>query len=246
MPFLRNLLFDTWPVVVHAHGSHAHKPQWPPIRQALFGSPSPTWTTPPELTLLTCNNGHPAMGLWEESLQRAGLQCQVLGQGIDPWVNSRHKPQLLARAASEARTPYLLYADSRDAVLIDDPARALERFLAFDCELVMGADMMSWPALPTFRRFEQGLPGARQSEFRYLNGGTWIGRRETVLELFTAACEIDPVPEAADSEQGLLRQLLPRFHPRIQLDYRCQIFQNVGFVSRDIFQLSSLQSSHGR
>ena len=241
MSFLRNLLFDTWPVVVHAHGSHAHKPQWPPIRQALFET-RPAYTEPENLTIVTCNNGHPSMGLFEESCRRAGLSCQVLGHGIEPWVNSQHKPRLLTEAARAATTEFMLYADSRDAVLIDDPQKALDRFLVLGCDLLMGADMMSWPALPAFRKFEKSIPGASQTDFRYLNGGTWIGRTRAVEEFFREALVTAPVPEAADSEQGILRQLFPRFYPRVQLDYRCQIFQNVGFVTRDIFELTCGQA----
>lgn len=238
MSFLRNRLFDTWPVLVHAHGSHAHKPQWPPIREALFEASPPRYGRPPELTLVTCNNGHPSMGLFEESLRRVGLQCRVLGHGIDPWVNSQHKPRLLLEAARTVDTELMLYADSRDAVLIDDPQRAVDLFRSLDCELLMGADMMSWPALPAFRKFEKAVPEAAGTDFRYLNGGTWIGRAAFVQEFFEAALQTAPVPEASDSEQGILRQLFPRFYPRVRLDYRCQIFQNVGFVTRDIFELT--------
>ncbi|MEW6280879.1 MAG: glycosyltransferase domain-containing protein [Candidatus Eremiobacterota bacterium] len=238
MGFLRNTLFDTYPVVVHAHGSHSFKPQWPPIRERLFRDPPATFRPCADLTVITCNNGHESMGLFERSLERAGLSCTVLGQGVEPWVNSRNKPPLLLEAALAATTPYLLYADSRDAVLIDDPARAVEVFRATGCGLLFGGDRMSWPALPAFRRFEQGLDGARDSDFRYLNGGTWIGRREFVVEFFREACRTPPVPEAPESEQGILRQLFPRFYPEVRLDYRCQVFQNVGFVPTSIFELT--------
>jgi hypothetical protein len=34
-----NKQFGTSPVVIHAHGSHDHKPNWPPIKNAFFATP---------------------------------------------------------------------------------------------------------------------------------------------------------------------------------------------------------------
>jgi hypothetical protein len=228
---LTNRLYGTQPVVVHAHGLLVHKPAWAPIRDALFAEAPQHVAPTSELTLLTCNNGHDAMGLFERSVARLGLTCLVRGQGIDPWLNSRDKPRVLRDALQEITTEFVLYADSRDAVLIDDPARAVDAFARRGgCDLLFGGDRINWPALPRFKQFEQALPGAAASEFRFLNGGAWIGRTAYCRDVFRRACELPPLPEAPDSEQGILKALLMEISPRAQIDYRCEIFQNIGFV----------------
>ena len=236
-PGLVNRQFGTRPIVVHAHGVLRHQPAWPRIREAVFAAPERRLGPLPGLTLVTCNNGHPAMGLFERSASRLGLDVLVCGHGIDPWVNSRDKPRVLSAALETIETELVLYADSRDAVLLDDPRIAVD-LLPGDCDLLLGGDRINWPALPRFRDFERALTGAGQSDFRYLNGGAWIGRTAFCREFFAEAAMILPLPEADDSEQGILKTLFPKFYPRMRLDYRCEIFQNIGFVMADIFDLT--------
>jgi len=235
---LLNRQFHSRPLVVHAQGHHEHKPHWKPIKEAFFARPPRHLALPEQLTLITCNNGHAAMGMFERSLGHLGLPCLVRGQGIHPWLNSQHKPQVLAEALREISTPYTLYADSRDALLLGDPRILVERFERdFSADLIFGADRMSWPPRKEFTDFENSLPGASESDFRYLNGGVWMGKTGFCREFFEEAVRTPPVPEAPESEQGILRKLLPRYVPRVQLDYRCQLFQNIGFVIAPIFEL---------
>ena len=241
-----NRLFGTRPVLVHAHGALVHKPAWPKIRTALFALPPRALGPVAHLTLLTCNNGHEAMGLFERSAARLGVPCLVRGQGVAPWVNSRDKPRILRDALREIDTEFVLYADSRDAVLLGDPAVARDRFAGMDgCDLLFGGDRINWPALDRFRRYERGLPGARETEFRYLNAGAWIGRTAYCREVFARACETPPVEEAPDSEQGILKAMLPDLYPRARLDHRCEIFQNIGFVLADIFDVGARPAAGG-
>ena len=233
---VRNRLYDTSPILIHAHGLMKHKPAWPPIREAVFAAPARQLAPLENLTLITCNNGHEAMGLFERSVERLGLRVEVFGQGIDPWVNARDKPRVLAEALAGLTTEFVLYADSRDAVLLDDPRLAIDR-MPPGCDFWLGGDRINWPALPRFRDFERRLPGAAASEFRYLNGGAWIGRTAFVREFFARALETPPLPDAPESEQGILKTLFPQYVPAMQLDYRCEVFQNIGFVMTDIFDV---------
>lgn len=234
---LTNRLFGTHPVVVHAHGSHPHKPEWPPIREWFFATARRSLPPLENLTIMTCNNGHPAMGLMERSLEHLGLSCLVAGQGVDPWINSVHKPRAVVEAARRVTTPYLAYVDSRDAIFVDAPHVLVERFETFSCDMVFSADRLNWPQVKAFKKFEDGLEGARESEFRYLNGGVWMGRTAFCLEFFEQALRTEPAAEAPESEQGILKKLLQVHAPRVRLDYRCEMFQNIGFVATPIFSL---------
>ncbi len=234
-----NLLFNTTPVVIHAHGSHEYKPHWQPIRERFFSSPAQKFGAPSDLTILTWNNGHAAMGLLERSLEHLGVPCLVTGKGIKDWVNSRDKPQLTLEAVNAIQTEYVAGVDSRDAIFIDNPRLLVERFeQEFDCEMVFSADRMNWPNCADFKEFEDSLPSAEASEFRYLNGGAWIGRTRFCREFFADAARTAPVADAPDSEQGILKQLFRKHYPRVQLDYRSTMFQNIGFVFSSIFQIN--------
>jgi hypothetical protein len=235
-----NQLFNTQPLLVHAHGAVLKNPTWPRIKAAVFSAKPCRKTVIENLSLLTCNNGNKAMGLFEQSASLRGISCIVSGFGIAPWVNSRDKPRVIYDALLGIDTEYVLYADSRDAVVVGDLSQAIERLSAKKgCDLLFGADRINWPALPAFRTFETSLPGSQTSQFRYLNGGAWIGRTDFCREFFSVAIRTPPVPEVPESEQGILKVLFQRFYPRVQLDYRCEIFQNIGYVLDDIFEIIS-------
>lgn len=236
---LLNLLFNTTPVVVHAQGRHEYKPYWQPIKERFFSSAPRNIGAIPDLTILTWNNGHEAMGLLERSLDHLGVPCMVMGNGIEDWVNSRDKPRLTLEAVNSIQTKYVSGVDSRDAIFIEHPRLIIERFeQEFSCDLVFSADRMNWPNRADFKEFEDSLPGARTSEFRYLNSGAWIGRTEFCREFFADAVRTEPIEDAPEADQGILKQLFKTYYPRVQLDYRSSMFQNIGLVFNPIFQIN--------
>jgi hypothetical protein len=242
----RNTVFDTVPAVIHGHGRHQFKPHWEEVLAEYHRTEVQPLVQPSDLTILTCNSGHEAMGLLEDSCKRSGLDYQVCGQGRDPWVNSRDKPESILEGLSKVETPYVLYADSRDAIVVGCLREALQRFLGefSECRLLFGADRINWPHLREFKKFEESVAPENAAEgFLYLNGGVWIGQRGFCLEFFEKALETEPVPQAADSEQGVLKKLYREYYPRVQLDYRCSVFQNLGFVLKPIMERSACESS---
>ena len=46
---------------------------------------------------------------------------------------------------------------------------------------------------------------------------------------------VPPHPAAPESEQGILKTMLPDWSGAVGLDYTCAIIQNVGFVAAPIF-----------
>lgn len=238
MPFMTNRLFGTHPVVVHAQGPEFLHPLWPEVRDRCFEQPRRTIGPIEGLTILTWNNGHRDMGVLERSLDHLGIPYVVTGQGVDDWVNSRDKPRLTRDALATIDTPFVMGVDSGDAVVVDDPSH-LVRWLdeRFACDLVFSADKINWPNMKVFKEFEDTLPGAESSDYRYLNGGVWIGRTEFCRRFFTEACETPLTPIRPESEQGILKQLFPRHHPRVKLDYTCSMFQNIGFTIKPVFDL---------
>lgn len=232
-----NRLFGTEPLVIHAHGPLRNKPAWPPIKEAVLSHPR--YIGPiPGLTLFTCNNGNGEMGLLERSAEALGIPCKIAGQGFHPWVHAIHKPQAAWNALQEIDTEYTMYADSRDAIIAGDLSLAIERFERIEgCDMLFGGDRINWPGMTRYRRFESNLPEAQGTEFRYLNAGVWMGRTAFLREFFEVALRTPPPPEADHCDQGTMRDLLQMYYPRVRLDTRCEIFQNIGFVFNDIFDI---------
>jgi hypothetical protein len=240
---ITNLLFNTQPSVIHAQGHLEQLPHWEPIKDAFFASTPQKLGVIDDLTILTWNNGHQNMGLLEQSLEHLGVPYQVVGQGVETWINSVHKPRLTQEALANIKTSYVLGADSRDAIVIKDPRILLQQFQQefeqkLGCELVFSADRLNWPNLKPFKQFEESIPAAATTEFKFLNGGIWLGKMEFCRQFFAAAVDATPVPEAPESEQGILKQLFPNYYPKVQLDYQCQLFQNIGFVFAPIFEIN--------
>lgn len=227
------------PVLVHGHGNHDLKPIFDAVRTALFAKPLEKVESAGEVTLFTCNNGHPSLGLLEESAERLGVEVVVAGQGRKDWCNAVDKPQVICEALESIRTEYALYADSRDCLLLGSPDRALRVFREHfaDRELVFGADIVNWPPVLSFQRYEKRLAGADAGRYRFLNGGCWLGRTRFCRKFFEEVARTEPVPEAADSEQGLLKALLPKYADEVGLDYGTKIFFNCGFVAGDIIEI---------
>jgi hypothetical protein len=235
---LYNIRTGTAPLVFHAHGYHDYKPAWPRIREFVFAQPQRRIGASDRVTPITCNNGHGAMGLFERSCTHLGIPVHVAGREFPQWINAEHKPRAILAALAQVRTPWVLYADSRDAVLSGDPDRLVdimaERYPG--AEMIFGGCTMSWPNAPELSAFEEGLPGAAETEYRHLNGGMWLARHETAQRFFEAVLTAPPHPAAPESEQGRLRALFPKFYPQVAIDHAVALFHNVGFLFTDPYE----------
>jgi len=235
---IKNLTFNTFPLVVHAQGPHDNKPYWKPIRDKFFSTPQRTITLPDNLTIFTWNNGHTAMGIFEKSMAHLGLPCLILGDGIENWENSKHKPLLTYEALKDIKTDYIMGVDSRDAILIGDPKLLLSKFTSdYNCDLLISADLMNWPNIPEFKRFEDKCAEGFNSDYKYLNSGAFIGKRKFCLEFFKVASQTKPSPKAPKADQGIFKRIFMKYYPKVQLDYHCDLFQNIGFVFRKTIEI---------
>jgi hypothetical protein len=223
-----NRLFQTKPIVAHSPGPPGIGFQR--FCEAVLGQPPRPTRGCADLTILTWNAGpRPAKptGILERSLERLGVVPRVLGEGTANWHNILKFP-LTAKALASIRTPYVMGADSSDVVVFDDPATLLETFERhFTCDLVYNATgSRCWPELPTFVDYESSLPMAAVAQGRHwLNAGVWIGRTPFCRQFFTRLAEEPPVEGFPWSEQAVVKRAWPQWHPQVQLDYLCQMFQ---------------------
>jgi hypothetical protein len=232
---LINEMFDTRPLIVHAQGQHAYSPHWPTIIEKFFSSPRRRLAGTHDLTILTWNSQLNEKGIFERSLDHLGVPYMVLGQGVLDWVNSRDKLSLTVDALKNIASRYVMGVDSWDAICVGNPHDLIGTFVTkFSCKLAFNAGKVNWPNLPKFREFERSISEATNSEFRYLNGGVWIGETSFCRDFFACAANTSPLPGHPRSEQGILKTLFPRYHPRVALDYRCEMFQTLQYVFRPI------------
>jgi hypothetical protein len=123
----------------------------------------------------------------------------------------------------------------------------------FQCDLLFGAEKNSAPGSKTTRgitesevkflsRIEEFEEASYSSPFHYLNAGCFIGRKEYILELFSEALHMRKHLQLSsrlhhgdymyNDDQLILRELHRRHHPRIQIDHRCKVFQNLYAIQR--------------
>ena len=223
-----NRLFGTEPVAVHCPGPPHDG--WHRFSGTVLASARKTATSGSDLTIITWNSGprpKKPCGVLEKSLERLGLSAMVLGQDTPNWQNI-FKFRLTAEALKSVTTPYVLGADSSDAVLIDDPAILVDQFRRhFTCDLVFSATgSRCWPELPEFVRFESSLPMAAVAQNRHwLNSGLWIGKTEFCRHYFECLAKEPPVDGYGWSDQAVIKRVWPAWYPRVQLDYLAQLFQ---------------------
>ena len=144
------------------------------------------------------------------------------------------------------KTKYVLYCDSDDAVLRDDPAKTIKYLQEEDCELLMSNthSTFAYECMPVVRKFADKIARENGVSQCYINAGVFVGRVECMKEVINEAlkyvtgqdllreeywrlldngqlCEQLPeFPKGIGSDQVILRYLQPRFFPRMKVDYK--------------------------
>lgn len=202
---------------------------------------------PPSLTILLMNDAR-SLTLLEQGLRYAGIDRYTV---VRPRVNGAWRDSIKITAvlnyleSGACQTEYVLYADSRDALLRDDPREAVALLDDSDCDCLFSATRfdLGYECMPEVKAW--ALDNGRQRGFagRFINAGVFIGRVAFLRELFSAAvdyitpdeltraefrrhlqqgtlCEALPdFPRGVGTDQQIIRWLQPRYHPRLQVDY---------------------------
>jgi hypothetical protein len=215
---IHNTMYDTTPVVVHNPGNRAVE-KWHEVTGKLFSSPRRIIGEIEDTTIITWNNKE--LGYLERSLSRLGVPYRVLGRDRTKWMN-RMKIDLTLKALDGIDTKYVIGVDSCDAVFVDDPHIAIERFARKGCKMIFNGTPSSWPDLPDME-FEP--PG---DFYQFLNAGAWIAEAR-FAKTFWERCLTIEFPRFDDrflngSEQKYVRAAA-KHDPQIGIDSKCEIFQ---------------------
>jgi hypothetical protein len=224
---LKNTLFGTEPIVAHCPGP-LHD-GWRYFADAVMTSPMTPHPHRESATVLTWNNGlrpDKPNGILEQCVARHGCEARVLGMGITPWSNAL-KLRLTADALQSISTEFVVGLDSADVLLTAHPDEIVSRFRQhFTCDLLFNATgSRCWPELPPFVMFESTRPEADVSTGRcWLNTGAFVGRTDFCRDYFwTLARQAEE--RGIPDDQHAVKETWPDWYPRVQIDYRCRIFQ---------------------
>lgn len=234
-----------------------HKQKWIPglspyLAPYLFRLESPVGPTKPHgLTIVLAHNRKKPTVL-ERSLLRAGITDYEVArfESGGKWRNVNKITGLIGLLkAMESSTDHVLYIDSDDAVIRDNPLKVLNFLTDYQCEVLFSATRyeLGYEHNPVAKKWAQDMALASGWPGWYLNSGVFIGELNTVIELLEAAapyivkneddvaeisrkqflCPLNdgPVklPDDSNSDQKLFRYLHPQFYPRVKIDYEYKL-----------------------
>jgi hypothetical protein len=205
---------------------------------------------PAELSILLVHDrAKPTIA--EQALHYCGIDDYIVVQPPPgtQWRNSLKLRLMADWLARDCDTDYVLYVDSDDAVIRDQPARAIDYLHEAGADLLFSdtAFVGGYRCMPGVRRWADARARAAGRSACYLNAGVFVGRASFLAEVLDAAlaCVTDDdlgraeffelmfagklcdrladFPRGSGSDQEILRYLQPRFHPRMQVDYTARL-----------------------
>ena len=173
----------------------------------------------PELSIVTFTS-YPFPGSAELSLARLGVPLDVV-HPREPYSNLRRIGWLreyLERIDDE----YVLVLDSHDAFATSDVFGIVDAFRKQGCRMLFQGESLEWPRAGGVTGFYEGI-APRDSPFRYLCAGVFMGERGFVKRVLDRALGVPPLHP--DDDQGVYKQVFREFHPECRIDTHCQLFQ---------------------
>ena len=203
---------------------------------------------PAELTIVLVHN-YKKEPIMEKSLRYVGIEnFVVINPAFEgPWINTLKLVELKKYLESDlCKTKYILFCDSDDAVLRDDPDKAIAYLNEEDCDLLLSNT--SWDAgYECMREVQKWADQKAMENGRsecYINSGVYIGRTEFLRKVLNSAAkyitehdlprteywrlldegtlceELLEFPMAVGSDQVLFRYIHPEYYPRMKVDYK--------------------------
>ena len=185
----------------------------------------------------------------EKSLRYVGIE-NFVALKVDPsipWNNTQKIKELKEFLDSDrCKTDYILYFDSVDALLRDDPKKAIDYLQEEDCELLFSSTSYQggYELMPEMRAWTDSIAKKDGYGERYLNSGVYVAKTSFLQEFIDSAMEyvtedpisrqkyrellesedacvnLHPFPKGIASDQQIFRYLHRQFYPRMKIDYK--------------------------
>lgn len=233
-----NILYDTYPIIIHAPGKAEFNPMWVDIIRSYETSnlvdmscekcdycDIMTWSS--RSVRYDDNQSHKIPMIFPSSVTRLGLNINILY--VDNWNTNRIKIFKTIEYLEQSDREFVLGSDCHDSILI---SHNIDRSILdrYGCRMIFNAETKFWPDTMDTTRLSQKM--LINGKFCYLNGGSWFGYRNTCLSFFKLAANVSQkLQEYPYSEQVCLHEPYIEMYPMVKLDYRCEMFQIVNRVS---------------
>lgn len=203
---------------------------------------------PPEITILLVHN-YKKEPVMEKSLRYVGIENFVVLK-VDPSIQWKHIQKIKEVKkfldSDRCKTEYILFFDSADVVLRDEPEKAIRYLQEEDCDLLFSStsSKRGYELMPEMKEWTDQI--AKKSGYgeRYLNAGVYVGKTSFLREVMDAAIEyvtedaispreytellqkegarenLPPFPKGIGCDQRILRYLHRQFYPRMKIDYK--------------------------
>lgn len=235
-----NCITGSQPIFVHAPGRPEYTPLWPAVKSLSLMMPPRSYNLD-NLTIATINNGGIAqnnkiLGTFEKSLDLSGLSYEVLGSNVKQWQN-KMKISLMYDFIKKVNTPYVLFSDSSDVILIRPINDLIKKFKSLNCKACFNAEKVNWPLdLPkNIIQFEKSL-----HPYLFLNAGLWIAESSFAKILIEECMIINPRTSHIESEQVYYKFCYSKFYPDIKVDFDSILFQGLNRVDETEIRLFKL------
>jgi len=123
----------------------------------------------------------------------------------------------------------VLFVDGYDILFLDSLKRIVELFLSKNIPTLFAAEQSCWPDRSLANRYPES-----PYHYRYLNSGSFIGYAKDLSKI-TQRAKDDSLPNISDDQLYYTLEFLNGRHKRlISLDYKCEIFQCLGWSYDDV------------
>jgi len=203
---------------------------------------------PPEITILLIHN-YEKEPIIEKSLRYVGIDNFVVlkVEFNGSWHNSLKLLELKKFLDSNrCKTEYILFFDSDDAVLREEPEKAIRYLQEEDCELLFSSTRAKagYNYMPHIKEWTDQIADKNGHNRLYINTGVYIAKTSFLREVIDSAIEyvteddlsreeyqehrrkgslcerLPSFPKGVGCDQVIMRYLHPNFYPRIKIDYK--------------------------
>lgn len=252
---LRNIVHNTWPYIVHANGPSKDTEGWKqyvelwkkqnwkeskPDNLVIF-----TWSIPEEKTILEECLGDDLTVIpmskpfaWGDKITKTLEYLYLLDIEENPYVMGLDALDVIVSTDLDGKGKLWediirLYDNSPFDVLYN-----AEKSCWPDPRTGLGTSLKEGFIVEELTKCihieEEIYKGMCKSDWCYLNSGCWIGKLDKVIEFYEEVKKLmDEYPDARLNEnlfggdQGFIRALIPKFWPKIGIDWKCNIFQSL-------------------
>jgi hypothetical protein len=113
---------------------------------------------------------------------------------------------------------YVLFLDGTDTNFIKEPVDLIDKFKKLNCSVILGAEKTMWPNTEFSHLYENKRT---DTEYKFLNSGTYFGESENILKHINSIIERDCCKGIDDQGQWSIEYLLS---DEVMIDQECNFF----------------------